>query len=89
MLEILQNVNRVVLAWEGYPSFINLKALAWPYSVSAGLAVGPQRDMFRKLISEASPREMTLGSIVDLKSIVEECWRVFDGHKSKRDVSCD
>lgn len=87
--EIQQSVNRAVSAWELYPSFINLKALAWPYCVSASLAVGSQRDMFRRLISDASPREPTLGSIVGLKSIVEECWRGFDGRKSERDVSCD
>ena len=87
--EIQQSVSRAVSAWELCPSAINLKALAWPYCVSASLAVGSQRDMFRRLISEASAREPTLGSIVDLKTIVEECWRGFDGRKSERDVSCD
>lgn len=87
--EIQQSVNRAVSAWELCPSALNLKALAWPYCVSASLAVGSQRDTFRRLISETSPREPTLGSIVDLKSIVEECWRGFDGRKSERDVSCD
>ena len=86
--EIQQSVSRAISAWELCPSAINLKALAWPYCVSASLAVGSQRDIFRRLISEASAREPTLGSI-DLKTIVEECWRVFDGRKSERDVSCD
>ena len=87
--EIQQSVNRAVSAWELCPSAINLKTLAWPYCVSASLAVGSQRDVFRRLISEASPREPTLGNIVDLKLVVEECWRGFDGRKSERDVSCD
>ena len=87
--EIQQSVSRAVSAWELYPSAINLKALAWPYCVSASLAVGSQRDIFRRLISEASAREPTLGSIVDLKTIVEECWRGFDGRTSERGVSCD
>ena len=87
--EIQQSVNRAVSAWELCPSAFNLKALAWPYCVSASLAVGPQRDMFRRLIQEASPAEPTLGNLVDLKSVVEECWRGFDGRKSERDVSCD
>lgn len=87
--EIQQSVNRAVSAWELCPSALNLKALAWPYCVSASLAVGSQRDVFRRLISETSPREPLLGSIVDLKSIVEECWRGFDGRKSERDMSCD
>lgn len=87
--EIQHSVSRAVSAWELCPSVINLKALAWPYCVSASLAVGSQRDIFRRLISEASAREPTLGSIVDLKTIVEECWRGFDGRKSERDVSCD
>lgn len=87
--EIQQSVSRAVSAWELCPSAIDLKALAWPYCVSASLAVGSQRDVFRRLISEASAREPTLGSIVDLKTIVEECWRGFDGRKSERDVSCD
>ncbi len=87
--EIQQSVNRAVSAWELCPSAINLKALAWPYCVCASLAVGPQRDTFRKLMSEASSREPTLGSFVDLKSVVEECWRGFDGRKSERDGPCD
>ena len=87
--EIQQSVSRAVSVWELYPSAINLKALAWPYCMSASLAVGSQRDIFRRLISEASTREPTLNSIVELKTIVEECWRGFDGRKSERDVSCD
>ena len=87
--EIQQSVSRTVSAWELLPSAINLKALAWPYCVSASLAVGPQRDIFRSLISEAPPKEPRLGSLVHLKSVVEECWRGFDGRKSERNVSCD
>ena len=87
--EIQQSVHRAVSAWELCPSAVNLKALAWPYCVSASLALGSQRDMFRRLVSEASPREPTLGGNVDLRLIVEECWRGFDGRQSERDVSCD
>ena len=88
--EIQQSVHRAVSAWELCPSAINLKALAWPYCVSASLALGSQRDMFRRLVSEVSPpREPTLGGNVDLRLVVEECWRGFDGRKSDRDVSCD
>ena len=87
--EIQQSVNRAISAWELCPSVINLNTLAWAYCVGASLAVGSQRDVFRSLISEPSPRAPTLGSILDIKSIVEECWRGFDGRKSERDVSCD
>ena len=87
--EIQQSVNRAVSAWELCPSAINLKALAWPYCVSASLAVGSQRDMFRRLISQASTSEPTLGSIIEMKLVVEECWRGFDGRKSEREMLCD
>jgi C6 transcription factor Pro1 len=87
--EIQQTVDRAISAWKLCPSSTNLKALAWPYCVSASLSVGSQRDMFRGLILEASSKEPTLGNLVGLKSVVEECWRSFDGRASDRDASCD
>ena len=89
--EIQQSVHRAVSAWELCPSAINLKTLAWPYCVSASLALGSQRDLFRRLASDASSSlgRPTLGCNVDLRLVVEECWRAFDGRKAERDVSCD
>ena len=91
--EIQQSVDRAIAAWKLRPPSLSLKALAWPYCASASLAVGLQRDMFRRLISEASSNptgQPALESLTQLKAVVEECWRGFDERKTERDVSaCD
>lgn len=87
--EIQQSVDRTISAWKICPSLVNLKLLAWPYCVGASLAVGSQRDTFRELFLEASPKEPALGNYLYLQSVVEECWRAFDERTLDRDVSCD
>ncbi|KAK3935497.1 fungal-specific transcription factor domain-containing protein [Diplogelasinospora grovesii] len=87
--EIHQSIDRALHAWKLRPSSMNPKSLAWAYCVGAGLATGLQRDVFRELISQLSPVDLTLGNLLDLKSVVEQCWREFDGRASDRDASID
>jgi hypothetical protein len=88
--EIQQSIERAIHAWELRPSSITPKSLSWPYCVSASLATGPQqRAVFRELVAELSPVDLSLGSLLDLKSVVEECWKEFDGRSSDRDASID
>lgn len=86
--EIQQSVDKAISAWSLCPLSINPGVLAWPYCVSASLAVDSQRDIFRNLIPETSPRESAFSSLVHSVSVVKECWRDADACKD-RQVSCD
>ncbi|KAK0615231.1 fungal-specific transcription factor domain-containing protein [Bombardia bombarda] len=89
--EIHQSINATIQTWFIVTPPVSLKSLAWPYCVSASLAAGAQRDFFRDLFSQLSPAELTLGSLVEIKSLVETCWKECDDRMaaSDRNVSVD
>jgi hypothetical protein len=95
--EIRQSIDRTIRAWES-PSLSRtrprpmLRSLAWPYCVSASLASGAQRDVFRELASSDLPSSalgLGIGGVVDYKAVVEACWREEDGKVLDREVSVD
>ena len=101
--EIQTSVDRAISAWNLLQlTSINLKTLAWPYCVSASLAVGLQRDMFRRLIAvqPSIPANASQGSstraawepsssLAQVQAVVEECWKEYDERKSDREAACD
>ena len=88
--EIRSSIDRAITAWQLLPSMIDLKTLAWPFSVTASLATGSKRDWFRKVASDFRPEHSMTGSLIPWSSILEECWKGFDDRESERNVSrCD
>ena len=97
--EIRQSIDRTIRVWESpspSPSWTRprpmLRSLAWPYCVSASLASGAQRDVFRELASSDLPSSalgLGIGGVFDYKAVVDACWREADGMRSEREVPVD
>ncbi|GAB1192630.1 hypothetical protein APSETT444_001823 [Aspergillus pseudonomiae] len=77
--EIQQSIDKSLAAWQLLPpSLINFKTMAWPFCVCGSMAVGPQRGLFQKVMSENFENQSTSSNLHCLKSVVEECWKNFD-----------
>ena len=88
--EIRSSIDRAVITWQLLPSMIDLRTLAWPFSVTASLATGSKRDWFRKVASDFQPENSMTGNLIPWSSVLEECWKGFDDRDSERNVSrCD
>lgn len=87
--DVQKSVQRGVAAWELCLSAMNLRALAWPLCVVGSLAIGPQRDVFRNLLSKAHREHSTIDCVTRLTSVLEECWGKFDARESNKAVPCD
>ena len=65
--------------------------LAWPYCVTSSLAIGLQRDFFRRMVAE-SRREGSLTlmgyDLPDLASTVEYAWNAFDDREMRGQEQC-
>ena len=79
--EISEGIERSIAVWKMIPESISLRSLAWPCCVCASLATGKQRRVFEEFLApdRLSSVDSTLGSLRELKAIVEECWRQVDG----------
>ncbi|EAA30506.1 hypothetical protein GE21DRAFT_10633 [Neurospora crassa] len=79
--EISESIERSLAVWKRIPESISPRSLAWPYCVCASLATREQREVFRELLipDRLSSVDSTLGSLRELKAVVEECWRLVDG----------
>ncbi|KAK1774681.1 fungal-specific transcription factor domain-containing protein [Copromyces sp. CBS 386.78] len=79
--EISESIERSIAVWKLLPESISPRSLAWPYCVCASLATGKQREVFEQFLvpERLSSVDSTLGSLRELKAIVEECWRQVDG----------
>ncbi|KAK3949202.1 fungal-specific transcription factor domain-containing protein [Pseudoneurospora amorphoporcata] len=79
--EISESIERSIAAWKLLPESISPRSLAWPYCVCASLATGKQREVFEQFLvpERLSSVDSTLGSLRELKAIVEESWRQVDG----------
>ncbi|GMG11924.1 unnamed protein product [Aspergillus oryzae] len=77
--EIRQSIDKSLAAWQLLPpSLINFKTMAWPFCVCGSMAVGSQRELFQKIMSENFQNQSTSSNLHCLKSVVEECWKNFD-----------
>ncbi|KAK6810708.1 ustiloxin B cluster transcription factor ustR [Aspergillus parasiticus] len=77
--EIQQSIDKSLAAWQLLPpSLINFKTMAWPFCVCGSMAVGPQRGLFQKIMSENFGNQSTSTNLHCLKSVIEECWKNFD-----------
>ena len=86
--EIRQNIDKSAAAWQLLPpSLINFKTMAWPFCVCGSMAVGPQRELFQKIVSESFQNQSTSSSLYCLKSVVEECWKNFDKRVPEQSAS--
>ncbi|CCC12844.1 unnamed protein product [Sordaria macrospora k-hell] len=85
--EISESIERSIPVWKMLPESISPRSLAWPYCVCASLATGKQREVFEQFLApeRLSSVDSTLGSLRELKAIVEECWRQVDGVKRGSD----
>ena len=90
--EIRQGIDRAVTAWQAL-SLLRRPAqssgegrggrsLAWAYCVTASLATGAQREVFRDVAAAHN-------QLLDLKTIVDECWREVDGRAADGDAAVD
>lgn len=89
--ETIRAVNKAVEAWKLRPNSMSLGLLAWPYCVTASLAVGRQRDFFLRMVAEARPEGMLtlMGyALPDLVSTVENSWNEFDERKVRGQEQC-
>ncbi|KAK3400714.1 fungal-specific transcription factor domain-containing protein [Sordaria brevicollis] len=79
--EISESIERSIVAWKMIPDSTSPRSLAWPYCVCASLATGKQREVFEQylILDRLSSVDSTLGSLRELKAIVEECWKEVDG----------
>lgn len=79
--EISESIERSIVAWKMIPETTSPRSFAWPYCVCASLATGKQREVFEQFLipDRLSSVDSTLGSLRELKAIVEECWREVDG----------
>ena len=87
--EVKTAVARVVKVWEALPASCDLHLLKWSYCVTACLAIGSQRDIFRDFGSLASFEQQTFCNLSQMKSVVEDCWKRFDAESADADSSCD
>ncbi|KAJ9143368.1 Zn(2)-Cys(6) zinc finger domain protein [Pleurostoma richardsiae] len=87
--ETSESIDRAISAWKLRPTSIKPHALAWPYCVSASLASGSQRDIFREVTAQVSRADLALGSLHDVKSVVEKCWSGADERGSTREALHD
>lgn len=78
--EVSESIERSIAVWKRMPESLGLRSLAWPYCVCASLATGKQREVFEEFLvpDRLSSVDATLGSLRELKAIVEECWRQVD-----------
>ena len=60
------------------PSQINLKRLSWAFCVSASLAMGAQRPVFSKVLSDAVMVDPHSATVMCLKTLTKECWKILD-----------
>lgn len=82
--ETQQAVERAIAAWEIYPALTDLRLLLWPYYVTAILCFGPQRERFRKLLTERRSESLP-NTLLKVTSVVEETWRKLDARASGKD----
>lgn len=88
--DVQDAVQKSVAAWEQLGSSSNLHMLKWPYLVTACLATGDQRKVFRDILSTASGDQVAFWNSSQLKAIVEGCWKCFDStQQGDLRSSCD
>ncbi|KAK5996531.1 ustiloxin B cluster transcription factor ustR [Cladobotryum mycophilum] len=77
--EIQQTLDKAIPLWQELsPSLDNLKRLSWAFCVSASLASGAQRVVFDKVLSDAASTDPLSRTVVCLRALVDECWKILD-----------
>lgn len=86
--EISESIDRSLSsAWKLHqPSKPIDRIWAWPYCVTASLSKGPQREIFRDMITDSQCVSDSVAR--HLKSVVEQCWVTLDKPEVHSSSSC-